>query len=450
MIRIIQFTKYRFVMIALSLVLILGGIIGTVLQGGFNLGIDFQAGLSQRVQIAEQGFSLAYSGPRAVTLDIRSNTVVLEVRGEDGVTEHRFSFRDYPTLMDLVDGLSGIEGIGAALLKNGATPVSDITIGMNIPAQITAVPLVIHVATSNIAHGVSIDQVRQSLAPLGEAQIQVVGRPAAQEYLVRIKDEVGDQKTYLENQVRTLLGGSFGEGNIVVKQSDYVGPRFSRDIAGQVFYLTGLALLLILIYIWFRFKLAYAVSAIIALVHDVAFMIGVIGTFQLEVSTGTIAAVLTIIGYSLNDTIVVFDRIRENTGIMRESTFKNIVNTSITQSLSRTLMTSFTTLLAVLALYFFGTGMIKAFSFNLIIGILVGTYSSIFIASPVLLGWISRTRSSKRKQDEKTYGKAEALPEKEENSDAVQPAEKQDIKPVVVPQAQRKLKGKRQQQKKKK
>jgi preprotein translocase subunit SecF len=145
------------------------------------------------------------------------------------------------------------------------------------------------------------------------------------------------------------------------------------------------------------------VSAISALVHDVAVMIGVIGTFQIEVNTATIAAVLTIIGYSLNDTIVIFDRIRENQNLLREKDFERVVNISITQSLGRTLITSLTTLLAVVAIYIFGTGVIKIFALNLIIGVVVGTYSSIFIASPILLKWVSTVKKRNVDAAEKKY-----------------------------------------------
>jgi len=450
MTRIIQFTKYRFIMISLSLLIILGGIAGTIINGGFNLGIDFQAGLSQRVQIAQQGIALVYNGSRSITLDVRGNSVNLDERSDAGVIEHSFPYRDYPTLLSLVDAFSEIDNLEATLLANGETPSSSLTIGMNLPAQLNQTPFLLHVQPDPSVTEVSIEGIRESLKSLGNIQIQVAGKPVNQEFLVRIKDDGTGNKEYLENQVKTLLGRDFGAENLLLKQSDYVGPRFSKDVAGQTFYLTGLALLLILLYIWFRFKLAYAVSAIIALIHDVAVMLGVIGTFRLEVSTGTIAAVLTIIGYSLNDTIVIFDRIRENNGIMRDSNFKTIVNTSITQSLSRTLMTSLTTLLAVVALYVFGTGMIQAFAFNLIIGIVVGTYSSIFIASPVLIGWIAKTRAMKRKKDEKTYGKPEALTVKETDPEQIKKEESKETKPQEIPQAQRKLKGKRQKQKKKK
>jgi preprotein translocase subunit SecF len=165
----------------------------------------------------------------------------------------------------------------------------------------------------------------------------------------------------------------------------------------QAVWLVVVAFTLIFIYILFRFRIAFAVGAILALVHDIAIMLGVLGTLQFEISTATIAAVLTIVGYSLNDTIVIFDRIRENETLMRDSDFELVINTSITQSLSRTVITSLTTLLAVFAIYIFSTSSIKTFALSLMIGVVVGTYSSMFVAAPTVLLWrLLRTRRSTR------------------------------------------------------
>ena len=158
---------------------------------------------------------------------------------------------------------------------------------------------------------VDIEELRTVLTNLGRYSLQLVKSPINQEFIIRVeandKDKKFRQKT--EMKIFDLLSAKFGSGRVIVKKTDFVGPRFSRDLAKQTISLTIVALVLILIYISFRFKLIYAVAAILALVHDVSVMLGVIGTFHLEVTTATIAAVLTIIGYSLNDTIVIFDKI---------------------------------------------------------------------------------------------------------------------------------------------
>ena len=178
-----------------------------------------------------------------------------------------------------------------------------------------------------------------------------------------------------------------GADRITVQQTDFVGPSFSRVLGEQAVWLVTVAFALIFVYILFRFRAAFAVGALLALIHDIAIMLGVLGTLQLEISTATIAAVLTIVGYSLNDTIVIFDRIRENDTLMRDANFELVINTSITQSLSRTLITSLTTLLAVVAIYIFSTSSIKTFALSLMIGVVVGTYSSMFVAAPTVLLW---------------------------------------------------------------
>ena len=269
---------------------------------------------------------------------------------------------------------------------------------------------------------IDIAEIRDVLASTGDPQIQVAGNPENQEFIIRLQDNDGEKDFSLKANklIVDALSNNYGKSSVIVKQSDYVGPRFSQSIGYQSISLTAFALALILIYIWLRFKLAYAVSAISALVHDVLIMIGIIGTFRIEVNTATIAALLTIIGYSLNDTIVIFDRIRENNDLLKEKDFFKVVNISITQSLSRTIITSLTTMLAVIAIFLFGTGVIKIFALNLMIGVIVGTYSSIFIASPILLAWTGFVRNRKISKAEKHYNekkKDEAPSEKAEVSD---------------------------------
>ena len=170
-----------------------------------------------------------------------------------------------------------------------------------------------------------------------------------------------------------------------VQRVESVGPRVGRQLRDNGVVALIIALILILIYIAFRFDVRYAPGAVIALFHDVLITMGIFSAFQVEVSLPIIAAILTIVGYSLNDTIVIFDRIRENFANISGSPVGEIVNISINDSLSRTLLTSVTTLLAVTALLIFGGGLIQTFAFALIIGVVVGTYSSNFIAAPILI-----------------------------------------------------------------
>ncbi|THB63408.1 MAG: protein translocase subunit SecF [Spirochaetaceae bacterium] len=221
-------------------------------------------------------------------------------------------------------------------------------------------------------------------------QVISVGDPAEMNFMIRVQDDgdLDDFNAVMTERITNLLRQSYGA--VEVLETAYVGPRFSQDLTGNAIWLVIGALGLILVYIWFRFRFAYAIASIVTLTHDVLIMLGVIGAFQLEVTTATIAAVLTIIGYSLNDTIVIFDRIRENENLLRETGYAQVIDTSITQSLTRTVITSLTTLLAVAAIYVFAVGEIQLFALNLMVGIVVGTFSSIFIASPVLLALANR------------------------------------------------------------
>jgi preprotein translocase subunit SecF len=220
-------------------------------------------------------------------------------------------------------------------------------------------------------------------------QVQTAGDKGGQ-FIIRIADDlqVENFQQTVTDAVSEKLKAEFG--SVEILSEEYIGSSFASNLATQTIWLTLIALGLILLYIWIRFKLNYAVSAITAVFHDVLFLLGFIGAFQLEFSTATIAAVLTIIGYSLNDTIVIFDRIRENSRIVKDKGFNEVINLSVSQSMSRTLITSFTTLLAVVAILVFASGTIKTFALSLVVGIVVGTYSSIFVASPILLAWHNR------------------------------------------------------------
>ena len=440
--RVIQFTKFRYLMI-LSVLMIVAGITGMVVQGGFNLGIDFNAGLNQRVQIAPVAMNVSYSGENSVLFNVTSSGLVLEMRDSVGLERTEISYEDYPVLRAVTAALDSVEGVDAELMVSGQIPSSDL-LSLNFAIDLSQENAVVNMAP--VGDESSIEEIRSLLQGIGSIMIQIVGDPEDQEYLIRVEDP-GDTENFSETmaaKVGDRLADEYGAEQIVVKQTDYVGPRFSQDLGRQSFTLTLIAMILILVYIWFRFQLAYAVSAIIALIHDVAFMLGVIGTFQFEVSTATIAAVLTIIGYSLNDTIVIFDRIRENRELMKDSRLPEVINTSITQSLSRTLITSITTLLAVLAIYIFATGSIKLFALNMIIGILVGTYSSIFIASPVLLIWSAVASKRRQSRDVAKYGSG-----KKETLAVESPTEKKaQVSQTVIPTVERKKRGGKKRKKK--
>ncbi|MBD3379971.1 MAG: protein translocase subunit SecD [Candidatus Omnitrophica bacterium] len=231
---------------------------------------------------------------------------------------------------------------------------------------------------------VSVDEIRGVLSDigLGEASIQQFGE-GGREIIVRSFSEKTDA-------IIDGLGGRFGEGSFDVMRVEEVGPAVGADLREAAIKAFIFAMIGICIYISFRFELRFAITAIIALLHDLLVSLGMIALTGREISLPVIAALLTIVGYSINDTIVLFDRIREDRKYMRKATPSEIINLSINQTLSRTVLTSLTTLIVVVGLFLFGGKVINDFSFVLMIGVLVGTYSSIFIASPLLIDWPSK------------------------------------------------------------
>jgi len=233
---------------------------------------------------------------------------------------------------------------------------------------------------------------------LGNSIIQRFGYHANNEFLIKT-EKSSSALEGLSNKMAEALEVSYGKENFEIRRVEVVGPKVGKDLRQKGLLAMLYAVIGILIYVTWRFELRYAVGAIAALIHDVVITVGVFSLLGKEFTLPIIAALLTIIGYSLNDTIVVYDRIRENIKGARKQPLPEVVNSSINQVLSRTVLTSVTTLLVVLALFFLGGAVIHDFAFALLVGILVGTYSSVFVASPTVLVWETISPSKeKRKQ----------------------------------------------------
>ncbi|MGA2482265.1 MAG: protein translocase subunit SecF [Candidatus Acidiferrales bacterium] len=187
--------------------------------------------------------------------------------------------------------------------------------------------------------------------------------------------------------ILATLKGNFALGSFTIRNVEIVGPKVGAQLRRQAVYVTLYALAGMLVYIAFRFEWVYGAAAVLAVFHDVLITLGFFSLLNFEVSLTVIAALLTLVGYSMNDTIVIFDRIRENSRLMRKDAFADIVNRSINQTLSRTILTSGLTFLTVLVLFLLGGEVLRAFSFALVVGIVVGTYSSFGIAAPIVVAW---------------------------------------------------------------
>jgi preprotein translocase subunit SecF len=195
--------------------------------------------------------------------------------------------------------------------------------------------------------------------------------------------------------VLQVLRDNLSVAPFTILSADVVGPKIGAELRSKAIQATLFALAGMLVYIAFRFEWIYGVAAVLAVFHDTVITIGLFSLFDKEISLTVVAALLTLVGYSMNDTIVVFDRIRENLKVMRRESFANLINLSINQTLSRTVMTSGLTFLTALALWLFGGDVLNGFSFALVVGIIVGTYSSVFIASPILIFWQNFMQSRK-------------------------------------------------------
>ncbi len=243
-------------------------------------------------------------------------------------------------------------------------------------------------------------EIKDALADLnlGAVVVQRFGDDP-KEFLIRVQ-EAGGEGENLSQQITSTLQNAYGAENVDMRRVEMVGPQVGKDLRQKGLLAILYAMIGILAYITWRFEFRFAVGAIVALVHDVLITLGAFSLSGREIDLPIIAAFLAIIGYSLNDTIIVYDRIRENFGRHQKTGFSSVVNRSINETLSRTILTSGTTLLVVLALFIFGGGVIHNFAFALLIGILVGTYSSIFVASPILIFWDNIRKGPSKKAAE--------------------------------------------------
>ena len=241
------------------------------------------------------------------------------------------------------------------------------------------------------ADPVDMADVRAKLKSAGYADAVVQSYGSPRDVMVRLAPRADEDNEVLSTKVLAALSGQQHE-DVTVRRVEYVGAQVGEELTEQGALAVLVALLGILIYVAFRFEWRFALGAVLATVHDTIFTLGFFSLFQVEFDLTVLAAVLAVIGYSLNDTIVVFDRIRENFRRMRTGTVAEVMNAAINQTLSRTIMTSFTTLLVVIALYLFGGAVVRGFSLALIVGILIGTVSSIYVASPLAL-WLGVSRA---------------------------------------------------------
>lgn len=269
-----------------------------------------------------------------------------------------------------------VAGIASLIMKGGPLLSIDFTGGT--------------VAQVKFEKPVELGQLRETLSDYGFKGAEIVEFGSPDEIL--IKTQFSGSSSEISEKLTLALGNSF-----TLRRVESVGPKIGKELQSDALKAIGLALLLILIYITFRFDRYYALGSVMALIHDVLITLGVFSLLDYEINLSIIAAFLTIVGYSLNDTIVVFDRIRENIPKFMKKTLNDVVNISLNETLNRTVITSLTTMMVVVILFLWGGKVINLFAFALIIGVFVGTYSSLFVASPVMVYFEKRSAGPYRK-----------------------------------------------------
>ena len=230
---------------------------------------------------------------------------------------------------------------------------------------------------------ITISQLRESFLKmdLGDVTVKKFGKES--DYLIQFEKKNNTNSNFI-NEIKENLAKSIGTG-FDFRRVENVGPKISSELLKSGIIAIGLSLFAMLLYIWIRFEWQFSLGAILAVFHDVVLTLGVFSLFSLEINLSIVAAVLTIVGYSMNDTVVIFDRVRENLKKFSSVSIFDITNRSINETLSRTIITSITTLLALISIFIFGGEILKGFSLAMILGVLFGTYSSIYIANPILI-----------------------------------------------------------------
>jgi preprotein translocase subunit SecF len=368
--------------IGLSLVLFAVGMISIAVKRGLTYGIDFRGGTLVYVKFSHQ-----------LNLDAIRGQLKKEKLGTATIQRYGLASENQVIVgLDLQTTTSsnaldaGKRAIVNALAGLAGTPPEGKVDFNNASPQTVAEHLVVtdplHLASKGS------EEAMRAYRELADAMVNFRnGAPNS-----GLIGDLGELKAVpgVTPAILEALGKDFYLSSYAVRNTEIVGPKVGSDLRRQALYVTLAGLGAMLVYIWFRFELIYGVAAVIATFHDVLITLGIFSLLNKEISLTVIAALLTLVGYSMNDTIVVFDRIRENVHLNKRESFYDLVNRSINQTLSRTILTSGLTFLAVLSLYLFGGEVIHGFALALVIGVIIGTYSSIAIASPILVFFYQR------------------------------------------------------------
>lgn len=378
-----KFSKAFPVCAVISFLIIAAGVAGYFIKG-INYGIDFVPGLVDEVRIAPPAISVTYSGTATASIEASNLALDVIISGAGAENETKsFTFGQNPTVGDMVKALNSVEGINAVLLSGESSDSYGLYLDSASTSRLYSdSALKLYVAKEDPS--VNVDTVRASLSSQNVVvkELGVDGNKSFQIRAAISDDSVSVEK--LQDGIMTSLHDKFGSDNVAIVKTDFVGSQFSNSLAYKSIALALVTLLIIWGYATIRFHWDFALGSIIALVHDCLIMFTFISWSQIEFSTTTFAAVLTIFGYSINATVVILDRVRENIRVVQTKDFRDILDTAITGTLSRSIITTVTTLFASISLLVFTTGSIRDFAVVLTVGLISGCYSSIFISGGVI------------------------------------------------------------------
>jgi preprotein translocase subunit SecF len=375
-----DFLRYKWPFIIASLVLTAVGLISLAVKGGPRYGIEFKGGMLMTVrfqgappldQVRTSLTKVLPNPPTVQTFENGSNEIAIGTEGSDATLA-----TNRQIVLDTLAKTFGHPENGKLDLNN--TSAGQLADRLRDPLQ---------------KAGVSLSD--PQINDLGAA---IVGYRNQHGGLLSNVDEVKAVAGVTPQVLNVVRQETYLSSYTAARDIEIVGPKVGADLRSQAIQATLLALAGMLVYIWFRFEWIYGAAAVIAVFHDTIITIGIFSIFNKEITLTVIAALLTLVGYSMNDTIVIFDRIRENLHLNRREQLADVINRSVNQTLSRTVMTSGLTFLTVIALYLFGGPVLHGFSFALVAGIIVGTYSSVYVASPIVLGfhdWVDARKKSK-------------------------------------------------------
>lgn len=382
----INFNKGFLPAAILSCAIIAFGIIGFCVKG-INLGLDFRPGLIEEVRVASPVAEISYNGPAKVTLDLSAGQMDVIISGTGADNETRsINFAVAKTVAEVAAEVNKIADVNMTV-KNGSYDSTKLFLNSAVTNQLSSTPIFIYPAgTSEI----TTDDIRNALGEAG-GNIKQLGTGADASYQIRMGVSEGDAQNEIQNSINEKLFKAFGKEKVAIVKTDFIGAGMSKSTSIKSIIMFIAVVGLIWLYATIRFHWDFALGSVIALLHDTLIMFTFIVWTQMEFSSTVLAAVLTIVGYSINATVVILDRVRYNLKMMPEAkTFNEILNKSLSDTFTRSVLTTVTTLFAVVSLFVFTTGSIKDFSLAMIVGLICGMYSSILISS----GFISASRKN--------------------------------------------------------